>query len=303
MSDLLISNWHAALAHFAIALLLTSTFFFLTMYWRKKKGSQFEVAGKWTLWLGTVIALGAMAAWLLMSEVAPHNSAAHKVMQSYESIGSIALVAVVLFSLLVLMAQKIGVQYVAGSVVVGFLVLFAGIQGGDLLYNHGVGAGLKPESLKAGEIHAVQQDSASRTIAESTIPSAELPEGEPGSALAFVQAFHLAMHSQRFDYVSAAFDEKATIFENGIKEPSLRGYLNAHLKPEMPVLGAADRKVMFQEATETDGVALVTTRSILSFSVKGKQHDFNSVETLALSKGKNGWAINHAHWSSRPLSN
>lgn len=302
MSDLLISNWHSALAHFAIALLLTSTLFFLLLYFRRKNGTQFEAAGKWTLWLGTAIALLAMAAWLLMPEVAPHNSAAHKVMQSYEGIGSIALAAVVLLSLLVLMAEKITVQYVAGSVVMGFLVALAGIHGGDLLYNHGVGAGLNPDAVTAGEIHSVQQEASGSLKQDETLQAAEVPLGEPGSALAFVQAFQLAMHSERFDYVSAVFDAKATIFENGIKEPSLEVYLNAHLKPEMAVLGAANRTVMFQEATETDDMAVVTTRSILSFSVNGKQHDFNSVETLTLSKAERGWAIRHAHWSSRPLT-
>lgn len=302
MSDLFISNWHSALAHFAFALLLTSTFFFLLLYMGKKKGSQFEAAGKWTLWLGTIIAIMAMLAWLLMPEVAPHNSAAHKVMQSYNGIASIALAAVVLLSLLVWMAEKISVQYVAGSVVVGFLVALAGIQGGALLYNHGVGACLKPEALTAGEIHSVQREAIGPSSAENAVNVADSPTGEPGSALAFAQAFQSAMHSERFDYVSAVFDDQATIFENGIKEPSLKVYLNAHLKPEMAVLGAANRKVMFQEATETDEMAVVTTRSILSFSVKGKQHDFNSVETLTLSRAKGDWVNTHAHWSSRPLT-
>jgi len=303
MSNLLMSNWHSTLAHFAVALLFTSTFFFFVMYWKKKKGTQFETAGKWTLWLGTAIAFLAMVAWLFMPEVAPHNSVAHKIMVSYEGAGSVALAVTVLFSILVLMAERINVQYVAGSIIVSVIVLFAGIQGADLLYNHGVGAGLNPKLMEATEIHAAQQTEAGGTSQTKRPDSSDIPKGEAGSALAFVQAFQNAMHSERFDYVSAVFHENATIFENGVKEPSLKIYLNAHLKPEMAVLGAANRQIMFQEATETEDMAFVTTRSILSFSVKGKQHDFNSVESLALSKTDKGWVIRHAHWSSRPIQN
>jgi len=120
---------------------------------------------------------------------------------------------------------------------------------------------------------------------------------------AFIERFYTALHGDDFESVSASFAEDATIFENGIREQSLAVYLEKHLKPEMAVMKSASRQILNQEAALMGDHALIATSSILSFSVEGKQLNFHSVETLALAKKTGRWAIQHAHWSSRPVQN
>jgi len=131
--------------------------------------------------------------------------------------------------------------------------------------------------------------------AGSSIQNAELR--------AFIDQFYSALHGDDFETVSTSFAKDAIIFENGIRETSLPVYLKQHLKPEMAVMKSARRRILVQEAMPLGDRTLITTSSLLSFSVEGKQLNFHSVETLALVKKGGRWLIQHAHWSSRPVQN
>ncbi|WP_417461215.1 YybH family protein [Kordiimonas sp.] len=128
------------------------------------------------------------------------------------------------------------------------------------------------------------------------------PSAVNTSLRAFMEQFYSALHNDDFQTVSGAFSSDATIFENGLREPSLADYLDNHLKPEMVVMKSANRQILVQEASLIGDGTLVTTSSLLSFSVEGKQVDIQSVETLFLVKDEGHWKIQHAHWSSRPAS-
>ena len=126
--------------------------------------------------------------------------------------------------------------------------------------------------------------------------------GTNTAALDFAKRFQAALNGGDFDTVAASFAKDAIIFENGVKEASLDGYLQNHLKPEMPMLKAASRKVLKQDVRSAGELAIVTTASTLSIKSKGKQHDFHSVETLGLRNAGGVWEVAHVHWSSRPIS-
>lgn len=128
------------------------------------------------------------------------------------------------------------------------------------------------------------------------------PSGVDTTALDFAKRFQAALNGGDFDTVAASFAPDAIIFENGVKEASLDGYLQNHLKPEMPMLKAASRKVLKQDVRSADELAIVTTASTLSIKSKGKQHDFHSVETLGLRNVEGTWEVAHVHWSSRPIT-
>lgn len=119
----------------------------------------------------------------------------------------------------------------------------------------------------------------------------------------FMKQFYSALHSDDFAAVSASFSEDATVFENGVREPSLAIYLETHLKPEMAVMKSAKRQILEQEAVLLNDHAHVTTSAVLSFSVEGKQLNFHSTETLVLKQSTGRWQLQHAHWSSRPVQN
>ncbi len=122
------------------------------------------------------------------------------------------------------------------------------------------------------------------------------------AALEFANSFQAALNDGDFDTVAGSFAADAVVFENGVREASLDSYLEHHLKPEMPMLKAASRKVLKQDVRSAGGLAIVTTASTLSIKSKGKQHDFHSVETLALQNVEGSWKVAHVHWSSRPIA-
>ncbi len=121
------------------------------------------------------------------------------------------------------------------------------------------------------------------------------------SASDFADIFHTALYSGDLNFVKTRFAKDATIFENGLMEPSLKLYLNTHLKAEIPTLKSAKRKVILQQSIEDEGIAVVVTSSILTFLVSGEKRNFNNVETLNLIWLDGAWRINHVHWSSRPI--
>ncbi len=123
-----------------------------------------------------------------------------------------------------------------------------------------------------------------------------------GSALAFAQKFQAALDDGDFDTAARSFAADAVIFENGVREVSLADYLEHHLKPEMPMLKAAERRVLSQGIVAVGALAIVSTASTLSIKSKGKQRDFHSVETLGLRNQEGVWKVAHAHWSSRPAA-
>jgi len=293
MPSLEIFNWHTILMHFAIAFLLVSSILFFFMLRYKKNKQPIEVISKYIFLVGTLFALLATGAWFSIPVVMPVNGVDSASILSYERLGSITVVVAVLFSILIWISTHVRPSHVLGSWIVSILGVVVGIQGTQLSYANvadlqPVAVGHAGEPLFAPGVD--EKDNTIPTVAAGT-----------DSALEFVRVFQSAMHTEKFEFVSGAFDNEAIIFENGIKEPSLNAYLLTHLKPEMAVLAAAKRQVIYQNSSENNAKALVTTTSILTFSVKGKQHDFNSVETLGLIKKEGHWMIEHAHWSSRPV--
>ncbi|WP_417461204.1 DUF2231 domain-containing protein [Kordiimonas sp.] len=164
----------------------------------------------------------------------------------------------------------------------------------DVGHSHGDGgyAGDNPAQMADTEMHSDEAD----------VHQHDTQTSRETSALGFVTLFQQALFSGDFDRVASSFAPDATVFENGKKEASLKGYLEHHLKPELPMLKSADRQVISQNVIGGEDLAIVTTSSILTIENKGQQHRFNSIETLGISEGPDGWKVVHAHWSSRPIS-
>ncbi|MCK0071112.1 nuclear transport factor 2 family protein [Kordiimonas laminariae] len=284
MTNLLFWKLHALLAHIAAILIITSTVFFMVDYLRKKHSEQMGGVAKWLLWAGVLAGISGACFWLIGPSELQGVSNTHAQISSYIGTATFALVAAVVFAFLFPHGKKVSVQQAASSFFVGALVIVASIEGFGLFYGGTPFFPSNNETLK---------DTSSGM--NSTSSSDSVKE--------FVVQFQTALHSDRFLEVSNAFDRQAIIFENGAKEPSLDVYLNDHLKPEMAMLKAARRTVLSQEITEHGAIASVATRSLLSFSVKGEQKQFDSTETLVLFRSDSSWKIVHAHWSSRPHRN
>ena len=334
MNDLLIPNWHPLLVHFTLALIITSSAFFVLSRIMKKKGTVFVTVAKWTLWVGAGVTIFTVVAGFDAYNTVNHDDAGHAIMKVHRLWAIITLGVTLVVAFWVYKAKAISTAIVAASVILSGLAGTAGYFGAELVYRHGIGVMRMPATDGEGHAHGdgnahshsvetpqggsssdTHDHGADTATGTTTAKDAEAHVhddtdngGKPidhthadMSALEFARHFQTALFSGDFNGVAQRFAPDAVIFENGVKEASLDGYLEHHLKPEMPMLQSAKRQVIKQDVLEAGTIAIVTTASTLTLSSKGKQHDFYSVETLGLVARGSQWKVAHVHWSSRPI--
>lgn len=334
MNSFIIQNWHPFLVHFTIALVVTSSVFFVLTKLLPKRADTFAIVAKWTLWSAAFVTVLTLLAGFAAFNSVAHDDTAHIVMKTHRLWALFAAAALFIVAIWSYRTNGAPLVLVVGSVVVAGLVGTTGYLGAELVYRHGLGVMRLPDNSGEGHSHAGGSGHSHNDGAVSTgdhhtaVPptkheqrgadghghsnaASQHDHGEDcgdikhangeGSALAFAKSFQVALNGGDFDTVAGSFAADAVIFENGVREVSLEDYLEHHLKPEMPMLKAASRQVLKQEVVETNSIAIVSTASMLSIKSKGKQHDFYSAETLTLQTQKGEWKVIHVHWSSRPV--
>ncbi|MFC4346526.1 DUF2231 domain-containing protein [Kordiimonas lipolytica] len=326
MTDLIIPNWHPLLVHFTVGLTVSSTLFLiLSKVVQKKHVTIFETAGKWTLWLGAAITVLTVLAGIQAFNSVAHDDIAHKVMKVHRAWALGTAATIILVAVWVYKSKTISAAVIAASLALTGLVGVTGYLGAELVYRHGLGVMRLPDASGEGHDHGgdashshdsdhqeeaaghdEDHDHAAAGVEsdrhEPTAPAVIDGHSHSGmSAQDYAQHFQEALYSGNFESVAASFAADAVIFENGVREASLENYLEHHLKPEMPMLEAAQRKLLKQDVQEKANLAVVTTSATLSFMNNDKRYDFYSVETLGLVKVDGEWKVSHAHWSSRPI--
>lgn len=325
MNDLIIPNWHPLLVHFTVALVVTSTGFFILSKLFAKQAETFSVVAKWVLWTAAGMTVLTVVAGFSAFNSVNHDDIAHEVMKVHRTWALITATAIILVAVWAYKSKTVSAGLVIASLGLTGLVGATGYLGSELVYRHGLGVMRLPDSAGAGHAHAeggdhdhdkasggqahVKQENKPHTHASEPDHDdtdqekrAEGGHDHPGmSALDFAKHFQEALFGDDFDMVSASFATDAVVFENGVKEASLEGYLNDHLKPEMPILAAAKHTVLKQDVRLAGDMAIVTTASTLSIKSNDTMHDFSSVETLGLMQQDGEWKIIHVHSSSRPV--
>jgi hypothetical protein len=119
------------------------------------------------------------------------------------------------------------------------------------------------------------------------------------SALAFANRYYAALFGNDLETLRKSHDYAGQVYGNGRAEESVEYYLEGHLKPELPMLADGKRSVKEQTVYASGHIAVVTTSSELSFEHHGEKIDLESVETLTLLHGEEGWKVVLAHSSSR----
>ena len=223
------------------------------------------------------------------------------------ALGSAA--AIIVVAVWTYKSKAISSAIVAASLGLSGLVGVTGYLGAELVYRHGLGVMRLPDVSGEGHNHREEakghdedHDHAAADQRGSASPA--VIDGHSHSSLNaqdYAQHFQEALYGGNFESVAASFAKDAIIFENGVREASLENYLEHHLKPEMPMLEAAQRKVITRNVRETDNLALITTSATLSIMNNDKRYNFYSVETLGLVKVGGEWKVSHAHWSSSPI--
>lgn len=119
------------------------------------------------------------------------------------------------------------------------------------------------------------------------------------SPLGVVQAFQAALVQGDEAAVLRLLAPDALIYESGGME-TREQYAAGHLKGDMAFLKAVQIETLAQTQVPGRDVALVSTRSRLRGTHKGKPLDVVSTESMVLRRGADGWSLVHIHWSSRP---
>ncbi|MGC4030859.1 MAG: hypothetical protein QM754_03805 [Tepidisphaeraceae bacterium] len=157
MPPLIQPNWHIAVVHFPIALIVVGTLveLFSFLGWR---GSGFRRAGRWMLLIGAVLAVpttfSGMYAWseLIprngMAELRETNPALAQAMTTHIWLNAIA-TAAAMFLVVVWIAlsdrsrDRLNLLFKLSLIAVSGLILLGAHSGGDSVYGHGLGVDTK----------------------------------------------------------------------------------------------------------------------------------------------------------------
>lgn len=119
------------------------------------------------------------------------------------------------------------------------------------------------------------------------------------SADAFIERFHEALFSEDMETVTNSFAVDAIIFEGGKREPSLEGYLEHHLGPELPMLAKLTRDVEVEDLAVEGDVAWYGVQAQLHGMAGEREISITHGTTIVMVRGDAGWKIKQIHFSNR----
>jgi uncharacterized membrane protein len=163
-------NTHPVLAHFTIALFVAAVVFDLIGYFTRNES--LKVAGRWNLLFASISALSSVITGLSAASVLPHNEEVHRIMETHELIGLIALGLLIILVIWRIFVRgsfpaKFGLLYLTLGVIGISLVLTGGYLGGEMVYRHGLGVAPMMESFMSEHSHSAHEhDSASEMTGE-----------------------------------------------------------------------------------------------------------------------------------------
>ncbi len=112
-------------------------------------------------------------------------------------------------------------------------------------------------------------------------------------------ALNEALHGGDEARVRSLLADDVLIYEAGGEERSRGEYAAHHLAADIAFMAKMERQVLSRRVYRfTDG-AVVSTRSRLRGSYKGRAVDSVSTETVVMRRQEGAWKVVHVHWSSR----
>ncbi len=153
-------NVHPLFVHFPIALLLAAVALYVVGTITKRES--LFVAGKWSLFLGTLGAAFAVLTGLQAAKTVPHAGETHQIMMAHQYLGITVLILSFILSLWVLIS-KANIPARGRTLFLAVLVALAAILtqqadlGGRMVFMHGVGVGKKSMMTQEAEASHHQQ--------------------------------------------------------------------------------------------------------------------------------------------------
>jgi ketosteroid isomerase-like protein len=112
-----------------------------------------------------------------------------------------------------------------------------------------------------------------------------------------VLAFHQALETSNKEQARAQLADDVTIYEGGRVERSADEYAHHHMLSDMKYLAAMKSKTLEHQVTVLGNTAISASRSHTAGTYKGKERDYQGMETMVLEKQNGEWKIKHIHWS------
>lgn len=119
------------------------------------------------------------------------------------------------------------------------------------------------------------------------------------SAIAVVDAFHVALKSGDADAVLVLLSEDVMVLEEGGAERSREEYAGHHMSADMDFASATTAEVTRREAWVEGDVAWVLSEGRTTGTFNERSINSLTAETMILHKSADPWRIRHIHWSSR----
>lgn len=139
-------NIHLLFVHFPIALLLTSVAVYMIGFILKKR--DLLIAGKWTLYLGSISAAFAVWTGLEAAKTVSHSDETHQIMMMHQYLGIAVMILSVFLSGWLLVSRseaptKWRIAFIGALLLVAILLMQQADFGGRMVFSHGVGVGRK----------------------------------------------------------------------------------------------------------------------------------------------------------------
>lgn len=324
MNDLIIPNWHPLLVHFTIALVVTSSVFFVLSKIVAGKADTFALVGRWTLWSAALVTLlTLLAGWQAFNSVA-HDDVAHAVMKTHRFWALITAGALFLLALWCWRAKEVSTLIVAGSLVVTGLVGITGYLGAELVYRHGLGVMRLPDTSGVGHSHADGGDhdhddaTAENETHEHTDHDHDAvpPEDEahahadhdhggvaeaavPVDPAAISDAFLAALQSGDEQAVDKLLTDDVLIIEGGHAQSSKAAYMAGHMKSDMKFVPHMSFEILSCETGQSGDRAWIVTFSRSAGTYNGKDYDNNGREFMLLRREGEDWKIALIDWAEK----
>lgn len=159
-----IPNWHPFFVHFTVALFSVSVGFYTLAYLFGKLRifpwnivSEFEIAGRWCLWLVALITIGTVLAGLYAFNSVRHDEAAHIAMITHRNWALSTATGIILVAIWsgwrYYKSKKLTLSFIIVLLVVQALLLTTAWHGAEVVYRHGLGVMSLPKEVGEGHHH------------------------------------------------------------------------------------------------------------------------------------------------------
>lgn len=146
----IIPNWHPLFVHFTVSLLTTSVVFYLLAFTTKYLKaipltivSEFEIVGRWCLWVGAIITIFTVAAGFYAYYTVKHDVTSHVVMTTHRNwalpTASAIFLAAIWSAWRYYKNKGLTIIFIGALLVLQGLLLITAWFGAELVFRYGIG--------------------------------------------------------------------------------------------------------------------------------------------------------------------